>query len=273
MELVTIIMPVNNAETFIDRSVKSVLAQSYKNWELIIISDDKINYSFVLKNFGITDKRIKFISMDKKGISSSRNMGLQHAKGNIITILDSDDIIHPDKLKHCVPVTRQHYLVSCALDICDENGTTLRHVGKNERGILESNRYKKVNFSTDSMIIFDKTKIPCFYDESFSCMEDLEFLLKCFEHIDHTYHFSIPLHKYYKRLHSVSNNDVNDKFIDAQRKLLSRLQNQFYKFKDKKLEENITYFLQISIESEILFHEELKRNPKILFENIIESKL
>jgi glycosyltransferase involved in cell wall biosynthesis len=97
MELVSIIMPANKAEAFIHRSVQSVLKQSYKNWELIVISEDEIDYSSVFVKKGIMNNRIKFISTIKTGISSARNIGIQHAKGNIITVLDADDVFHPQK--------------------------------------------------------------------------------------------------------------------------------------------------------------------------------
>ncbi|WP_010192698.1 glycosyltransferase family 2 protein [Candidatus Nitrosarchaeum limnium] len=267
-------MPANKAETFIERSVQSILNQSYKNWELIIIYDDNVDYFSILKNQGITDERIKFVSTNKLGISTARNIGIEIASGNIIAILDADDEFDSEKLKCCVPLTQKNYLVSCALEIRDVNGNNLKYVGNKEQGILQSSRYKNVNYSADNMILFDKTKIPCYYDEKLSCMEDLEFMLNCFEIIDHTYHFSIPLHKYYKRFNSVSNNSQScNKFLIAKKILLQRLENNFYKFQEKKLENNMINFLQTSINSELLFQQALTDDPKILFENIIEPLL
>ena len=267
-------MPANKAETFISRSVQSVLSQSYTNWELIIISNDGVDYLSVLENHGITDKRIKFVSANKTGVSYARNIGLENARGNIIANLDSDDMFYREKLKYCVPIVKQNYLVSCALDICDSNGNTLRYVGetKEKDGILQSSKYKQVNFSGDNMILFDRTKIQCTYDENLSCAEDLEFLLQCFEFVDHTYHVSTPLHKYYKKPNSITNNvDSHKEFTAAKIELLSRLENKFYKFQDKQVKENMTHFLQASLKTESLFEQDLVKNPQILFEDIIES--
>ncbi|MBK1897705.1 glycosyltransferase family 2 protein [Chryseobacterium paridis] len=101
---VSIVLPLYNAESTIAFSVGSVLEQTYKNWELIIINDGSIdNSSDVLTDFinkqttEIKDKII-FISQENKGPSYTRNKGIKLATGDFIAFLDSDDLWVNEKL-------------------------------------------------------------------------------------------------------------------------------------------------------------------------------
>lgn len=98
--LVSIIMPSYNTASFIAESIQTVLAQSYKDWELIIVDDcSPDNTDEVVRPF-LTDERIKYLKNEKNsGAAVSRNRALREAKGKWIAFLDSDDLWMPDKLK------------------------------------------------------------------------------------------------------------------------------------------------------------------------------
>ena len=100
-DLVSIIMPSYNCGQYVEESVRSVLAQTYKNWELIFVddcsSDDTIN---IIKKIQLSDKRIKlFQNQINSGAAVSRNNALREAKGRWIAFLDSDDLWEPTKLE------------------------------------------------------------------------------------------------------------------------------------------------------------------------------
>ncbi len=99
-ELVSIIMPSYNTASFIAESIQSVLAQSYKVWELIIVDDcSPDNTDQVVKPY-LSDERIKYLKNEKNsGAAVSRNRALREAKGKWIAFLDSDDLWMPEKLK------------------------------------------------------------------------------------------------------------------------------------------------------------------------------
>ncbi len=99
-DLVSIIMPSFCTAAFITDSIQSILAQSYTDWELIIIDDCSTdNTDDVIKPF-LSDKRIKYIKNQKNcGAAVCRNKALQVAKGKWIAFLDSDDLWMPDKLQ------------------------------------------------------------------------------------------------------------------------------------------------------------------------------
>ena len=101
MELVSVIIPYYKKKEYIATSINSVLKQSYKNLELIIIYDDSNHEDLIiLKNLKKKDKRIKiFINKKNMGAGLSRNKGIKLSKGKFIAFLDSDDLWMPNKLK------------------------------------------------------------------------------------------------------------------------------------------------------------------------------
>lgn len=100
-KLVSIIMPTYNCGRFIADSIKSVQAQTYKNWELLIVDDCSLDNTLdIVKKIQITDKRIRlFQNKDNSGAAVSRNVALKEAKGRWIAFLDSDDLWEPLKLE------------------------------------------------------------------------------------------------------------------------------------------------------------------------------
>ena len=99
-ELVSIIMPSYNTASYIAETVQSVLAQTYQDWELIIVDDCSTDDTDeVVKPF-LSDSRIRYLKNEKNsGAAISRNRALREAKGKWIAFLDSDDLWMPEKLE------------------------------------------------------------------------------------------------------------------------------------------------------------------------------
>lgn len=90
--LISIIVPVYNSEQTLNRCVDSILVQSFSDWELLLINDGSTDKSGrICDQYAAIDKRIKVFHKKNGGVSSARNMGLDHAKGQWITFVDSDD--------------------------------------------------------------------------------------------------------------------------------------------------------------------------------------
>ena len=99
-ELVSIIMPSYNTGRFIKDTIESVLAQSYTNWELIIVDDCSTDDTDQIIERYLTDNRIIYIkNKTNSGAALSRNRALREAKGKWIAFLDSDDLWEPLKLE------------------------------------------------------------------------------------------------------------------------------------------------------------------------------
>lgn len=115
--LVSIICPVYNAESYLSQTLKSILTQTYKNIELIIVDDGSTDRSLDLcKKEAETDSRIKVFHTENQGVSHARNYAMEQAQGEYISFVDSDDLIKPvmiEKLMDAIRVT------SKKIAICD----------------------------------------------------------------------------------------------------------------------------------------------------------
>ena len=95
--LLSIISPVYNVESYLDRCVKSILTQSYHDIELILIDDGSTDGSSALcDKWAAEDSRVKVIHKENGGVSSARNVGLELATGEYLTLIDPDDFLAPD---------------------------------------------------------------------------------------------------------------------------------------------------------------------------------
>lgn len=97
--LVSIIMPSYNTGTFIEESIESVMAQTYQNWELIIVDDCSTDNSVKVIESHL-DTRIKLlVNIENSGAAVSRNRAIREASGKYVAFLDSDDVWLPTKLE------------------------------------------------------------------------------------------------------------------------------------------------------------------------------
>lgn len=93
--LISIIIPVYNADRCLSRCIKSILSQNLKNFELLLIDDGSTDKSGkICDEYAAKDKRVKVFHKENGGVSSARNLGLDNAKGKWITFIDSDDCIY-----------------------------------------------------------------------------------------------------------------------------------------------------------------------------------
>lgn len=123
-DLVSIIMPSYNTGKFIAETIRSVLAQTYENWELLIVDDcSPDDTDAVVAQF--TDPRIKYFKNEKNsGAAVSRNRALREAKGRWIAFLDSDDLWHPEKLTRQITFMERnccHFSYTCYGEINEDS--------------------------------------------------------------------------------------------------------------------------------------------------------
>lgn len=98
-ELISIILPVYNASKYLDECIKSILDQSYKNYEAIFVDDgSKDNSLEILRKYQKIDNRVVVIHQDNQGVASARNIGLKYATGQYITFIDPDDYVYSNYL-------------------------------------------------------------------------------------------------------------------------------------------------------------------------------
>ncbi len=101
MSRASIIVPVYNAEKYINKCVDSILAQTYEDFELLLINDgSKDNSGNICDDYANKDKRVRVIHKENGGVSSARNLGLDLANGDYVMFVDSDDWLEIDALKN-----------------------------------------------------------------------------------------------------------------------------------------------------------------------------
>lgn len=97
---ISILMPVYNSQEYLKNTVQDVINQSYGDWELILVDDgSKDNSKNICIELQKFDNRIRFINKENTGVSDTRNIALDNAKGKYIAFIDSDDSVHKDYLK------------------------------------------------------------------------------------------------------------------------------------------------------------------------------
>ncbi len=121
---VSVILPVYNGELFLERSVNSVLRQTFSRWELLAIDDGSTDRSCeILLSFSRADCRIRVFRMGcNSGPSAARNVGLRQARGQMITYLDCDDEYYPDYLQYVVRFAPKADVLVFGYDVVDHTG-------------------------------------------------------------------------------------------------------------------------------------------------------
>jgi glycosyltransferase involved in cell wall biosynthesis len=181
--LISIIIPTYNRASFLKEAIESVLAQTYENWELIIVDDGSTdNTSELVKKF--TDKRISYLCQQNTGAPLARNKGIQKAKGDYIAFLDSDDIWLPQKIQKQLEVFKisrfNPGVVYTGIQYIDYKGSPKKRK-KNSlyRGNIFYHLLRK-NLTTTSAILAKK---ECFdecglFDENLPCRQELDILIR-----------------------------------------------------------------------------------------------
>lgn len=127
--LVSVIMPSYNSEKHIADAIQSLQAQTFEAWELCITDDCSIDRTTeIVKDLAAHDDRIRlFVLEENSGAASARNKSLTEANGRYVAYLDSDDVWHPNKLKHQIEFMNERgaSFSCCSYEVIDEDGKPL----------------------------------------------------------------------------------------------------------------------------------------------------
>lgn len=155
MPLLSIIVPVYNKERYIDDCLRSVLVQTFKDFELILVDDGSTDSSGErCDNYKETDSRITVFHQENQGVSASRNVGLRESNGKFIGFVDSDDVLEPDMFEILI-----NNILSTKADISICNMHTTAIEGD----------VKRINNKNTNYYIYDrKTALVKFFNEEFT---------------------------------------------------------------------------------------------------------
>lgn len=109
MDKISVIVPIYNSEKYLDECIKSILEQTYENFELILVNDGSNDKSIeICNNYQSNEKRIKVLNLEHNGVSNARNKGIDIATGQWICFVDSDDIIDKTFLKTLITLVKEY---------------------------------------------------------------------------------------------------------------------------------------------------------------------
>ena len=179
---ISVIIPLFNKECIIERSMQSVLSQSFTDFELIIVDDGSTDGSSdVVK--GINDERIVFIEQENGGPGKARNTGVNHSKGEWILFLDADDELAEGALEHLLHMSTKHPYANIIDGSFVVRGSyTTRTVTYKENMWIKNNYkslfYKEILPSTGHTL-FKKTLLEEYsYNEKIRRYEDVELIMR-----------------------------------------------------------------------------------------------
>jgi len=231
--LISIIIPVYNAEKYIKECIDSVIHQTYKNIEIIIVNDNSLDKSWdICKEYSKIDRRIKLIKNDKnQGVSRTRNIGIKNSKGKYIIFLDSDDCLELNMIETLYKNLVENYsdISVCNFKTYEDKLFTQKVVQLNREEV-----YKKLldlnsfgGYPWNKLFkreILDKMNNN-FFDEELYSYEDLYFLSNYVKYINKCTYIDQGLYKYNIRNNSLSHSTINIKKVEncilAYRKIIS----------------------------------------------------
>lgn len=149
--LISVIIPVYNTEKYIERCVNSVLSQTMKKIEIILINDGSTDKSSEILNKYHIERKIKVISTKNNGVSAARNLGIKNSSGEFIYFLDSDDFIDKDALKKLYETLK-----------IDKTSIAIGafFVKSNEINMINIKKYKKITNSEEAIEKILRNELP-----------------------------------------------------------------------------------------------------------------
>jgi len=208
--MVSIITPSFKSERFIAQTIESVQAQTYSNWEMIIVDDcSPDNSNDIIETYLQKDERIKLIKLEKNsGPAIARNRAIEEAKGRYIAFLDADDLWASNKLAKQISFMKEKNLAFTysSYDLIDEDGNNLGYF--ETKAHIEYNTLLKTNIIGCLTAIYDTEKLGKVYMPNILKRQDYGLWLKILKKVGKTEGILEPLATYRILNNSVSSNKL-----------------------------------------------------------------
>lgn len=189
--MISIIIPVYNAEAYLRECLDSVISQRYEDWELLLVDDGSDDSSgAICDEFVAKDRRVRVFHEENKGVSSARNIGLENAKGEWVTFVDSDDRVALDFCDRLLDKTDVDLVVSSFEYFGNRSGQcTLNNsvVTKEELTLTLKDYLAKPHFSTPWGKLFKRSILERHklrFDKNLTSAEDTLFVYEYLQYVD-----------------------------------------------------------------------------------------
>ncbi len=252
--LVSIIVPVYNAENFMVRCIDSILNQEYRNFELLLVDDGSTDHTgAICDSYAGKDHRVKVFHQENQGVSQARNYALDHASGEYIQFLDSDDWISPEATKLFVRHALEYHCDLVISDFYRVSGNRISHKGDIEEDhVLTKQEFANIMLENPADfyygVLWNKffrrdiiESIHLRMDPKISWCEDFLFNLEYIRHANSFFALQVPIYYYVKRKGSLVSTQSASLTNTMKMKLnVFEYYNQFYKdVYDKETYDNI----------------------------------
>ncbi len=208
--MVSIIVPVYNAEKYLAECVESILGQTYQDIECVLIDDGSTDTSpIICDRFARQDPRVAFFRQENSGVSAARNHGLQVAKGDMILFADSDDVLKNSMVAEMTEImeSQQADCVVCGIaffsdsiaDASEETPPRAMLQGS-DAAVFFAAEYSATLMNSPCNKLYKKTLIHCEFDASIDLGEDLLFNLQYFRSISSIAYLDKALYCYRRNI-------------------------------------------------------------------------
>ncbi|ROT20058.1 glycosyltransferase family 2 protein [Muribaculaceae bacterium Isolate-110 (HZI)] len=182
--MISVIIPAYNAQAYLRECLESVLAQSFSDWEAIIVDDGSTDSTReIAAGFTVRDSRFRLVSTPNGGLSSARNAGIAEARGQWLTYLDSDDTLYPDALARLMAATTENVdIVVAGLSrdrdvaaVTDDSVEIMSGLTALERGLYQRGVTTSACAKLFSRRVADGITFPdgLYYEDLLYCVETL----------------------------------------------------------------------------------------------------
>lgn len=273
---ISIIVPIYKAEAFISRCIESVLLQTHPDWELLLINDGSPDCSGeICQQYAIQDNRIKYFEQKNQGVSAARNLGIEKAKGDIVTFLDADDYAAREMCERIAQYWEDtlELLIFDYKEVYSDGKKIHRHFFQQRQIDFKSDQKYDMDFLRLSLLMYyqdwDETAVHTLavpwgraYARSFLesnqirfpveiyISEDRIFNLRCAGKLRNVKYVSRPLYCYYMNDQSITNTMYREDII----KLIHNFNHVFKEIrhltrlnKDKRYLEAYSHFIVVTL--------------------------
>lgn len=234
---ISIIIPIYNVEKYLPACVESILQQTYKNLEVILVDDGSPDRCPVIcDELAQKDDRIQVIHQKNKGLSGARNTGIDNAQGDYLIFVDSDDTVEQTLVEELYTYAEKWNcaIVACGRNYIFEDGQIVCKIAHDESKVYgfeeamqEMNSFRLFDMSAWAKIyrkeLFEDIQFP-----EGKLSEDYYIMYKLFDKAQTIGYVAKPLYNYLQRQSSISRNKkINHDFADAAKKQMEFLDDKY----------------------------------------------
>jgi glycosyltransferase involved in cell wall biosynthesis len=277
---ISVIIPAYRAESYISKTVDSILRQTSPASEIVIASDDGQDYLALLTAREVRDPRIRcvFTGGTGTGVASARNTALRASTGQIVVSLDADDLLEPDALAVLGPLAQAHGAAYSNHRVVDfESGAQLPNYNRVlPEGPVPMDEVLTSNLHTYACIAFDRQRLAdvCWPAE-ISRWEDVLFFAACADALGALYHTPQHLFVYHRRQGSICNRpDTEEEFTRWGRWLLQALgTHEYLRYRNPATEQVLRAYFRGQVTVQTSYQSRLTAGEQIDYQQFLREHL